>query len=155
MKVVTERITLSPDEPKKLLQFKVTRGMNGVEVYIKSDILEQFFERYGLEEEHQEWCNNKPYKLPIVRQHYRELFNQWYGELTMRNGSYPNLSMLRAQGLKNGVKFTMNDNVYTKPEILTFIKQFKTEVHNFFEEYIKPISLEVELTCAVKGEEEL
>jgi len=152
---LTEKITLSKDESKKLLVFRVTRGLNGVEVYLQSDILETFFKRYGLEEGDNKWCGHHPYQIPIIRQHFRELLNQWYGELTTRNGAYPNLSFLRAKGLSDGVKFTMNNNVYTKPEILVFIKQFKTEVQNFFEEYIKPISLEVELVCTIKGEDAL
>jgi len=151
----TEKIILKKDESKKLLTFKVTRGINGVEIFLQSDILEQFFQRYGSEAGENKWCGHQPYQIPIVRQHFRELLNQWYGELTTRNGSYPNLSMLRSKGLSEGVKFTMNNNVYTKPEILSFIKQFKTEVQNFFEEYIKPISLEVELVCTIRGEDAL
>jgi len=156
-KVITvEKTTMAKGEPKKLLKFKVTRGLNGVEVFVQSDILEDFFQRYGEETaEGNKWCDITPYKIPIVRQHFRELLNQWYGELTTRNGSYPNLSFLRAKGLKDGVKFTMSNNVYTTPEIRAFIKQFKTEVQNFFEEYIKPIGFEVELVCTIKGEDDI
>ena len=129
---VVEKTTLAKGESAKLLKFGVTRGRNGVEVFVQSDILEDFFKRYGLETgDGTKWCGVKPYKIPIVRQHFRELLNQWYGELTTRNGSYPNLSFLRAEGLKSGVKFTMSNNVYTQTEIRTFVKQFKTEVQNF------------------------
>lgn len=145
----TEKTILKPKTKHQLLSFRITRGEEGVKLYLKSEVLEKFFERSGVDDYSDQWCGNKAYAMPLVKDHFNNLLSQWYGNLTI-NGGYPNLSFLRTVGIKDGVTFTLENDVYTRGEVIEFSKKFKDEVSELFAQYIKPITMEVELTTEVR-----
>lgn len=145
----TTKEILKPKVKQNLLSFKITRGEQGVELYLKSEVLENFFKRGGIDQYSDQWCNNKAYAIPLVKDHFNNLLSQWFGNLTI-NGGYPNLSFLRTVGINEGVTFILENDVYTRGEVIEFSKRFKEEVTNLFAEYIKPVTMEVELTTEVR-----
>jgi len=147
---ITKEI-LKPRVKQKLLSFKITRGETGVKLYLQSEVLEKFFERMGVDEYADRWCGIHAYGMPLVKDHFSNLLSAWYGNLIIQGG-YPNLSFLRAKGIKDGVTFVLENDVYTRGEVIEFSKKFKDEVSNLFSEYIKPITMEVELTTEVRVE---
>lgn len=147
----TEKIILKKRSKQKLLTFRVTRGINGVDIFLQSEVLENFFKKYGMDTYSDNWCGNLAYQLPVVRQHYTTMLSNWFGEL-MVNGDYPNMSFIRAKGIKDGVTFTLENNVYTRGEIMNFTKKFKEEITGLYNDYIKPVMMEVEMTTEIRSE---
>ena len=148
---VTKKIILDKKTKQQLLKMKVKRTELGLSIYLQSEILETFFKKYGICDDG-EWCGLKCYNTPMLNSHFRNLLTNWYGDLTY-NRNYPNLAFLRAVGLFKGVQFILEGNVYTKNEILTFIKQFREQTIELFNEYIKPMTMEIELITEIRGDE--
>lgn len=150
MNTFTKEI-LKPKTKQSLLSFSIKRTSQGVEINLKSEKFYDFFKQYGVTSYDEAWCGNKPFQVPLVKEHFKTLLNHWYGDLFV-NTSYPNLSFLRSDKLKDGCKFIIENQVYTRGEITDFAKKFKDEITELFTEYVKPVTMEVELITEIRAE---
>ena len=152
MEVTVTKEILKPKTKQPLLSFTVKRSVSGVDISLKSKILHDFFSRHEESSYDDTWCGNRPYAMPLVKDHYRNLLSSWYVNLMVSSG-YPNLAFLRSTKLKEGASFQLENQVYTRGEIMDFATKFKEEVASLFTEYVKPVTMEVTLITEVREDD--
>lgn len=145
--------TIKKNEKMDLLKFGVFRTPRGVEVYVKSEFIENHFKEYGLSEGgEREWSGSKPYNYPSgLVGNFNYMFDNWKGGLFVDRSEQgtPNLSMLRAVGISEGKRFLIEDSIYSQTEIKRFGKIFRENVDRYFQEYLKPVNVSIEMVFSI------
>ena len=154
----TKEVIIKKDE-RPILTFEVKRTAKGVEIKAQSEVFENFFNRNNPNEEEGKWSNHYPYAVPTsLGNNSRKFSNMIYkwndGLFYDSDSETPNLSFLRAVGLRDGVKLLISNNVYSRSEVLKFLKLAKIESANFFKEYLKPVNASFEITYSLMSDEE-
>ncbi len=144
---------IKKSEEQKLLKIGVYRSENGIEIFAQSQAIETFFKKYGVNNEEIKWAESYPYNYPTgFEDNFVQMFHYWKKSLFVgRNEqSTPNLSFLRAEGLGQGKSFIIADNIYSKAEINKFIKLARESVKKFYDQYMKPVNVTVEIVFTIK-----
>ena len=143
---------IKKSEEQKLLKIGVYRSEKGIEIFAQSQAIENFFKNYGLNNEEIKWAESHPYNYPTgFEDHFVQLFHYWKQSLFVGRSetSTPNLSFLRAEGLGQGKSFIITDNIYSKAEINKFIKLARESVKKFYDQYMKPVNVSVEIVFTI------
>jgi hypothetical protein len=143
-------------ESQKLLKLGVFRSERGIEIIAESEAIENFFKNYGLDEGEIKWGDSLPYKYPSgFDDHFVQEFHYWKkGLFVNRDNSTVNLSWLRAQGLGEGITFVIDNQIYSKTEISKFVKEAREEIKKFFDQYMKPVNVTVEIVFTINDDTE-
>jgi len=154
----TKEVIIKKDE-RPILTFEVKRTAKGVEIKAQSEVFENFFNRNNPNEEEGKWSNHYPYAVPNSlgnnSRKFTNMIQKWNDGLFYDSDSEtPNLSFLRAVGLRDGVKLLISNNVYSRSEVLKFLKLAKIESANFFKEYLKPVNASFEITYSLMSDED-
>ncbi len=152
----TKEVIIKKDE-RPILTFDVRRTTKGVEIKAQSEIFENFFNRNNPNEEEGKWNDHFPYTAPanLGNRKFANMILKWNDGLFYDSDSEtPNLSFLRTVGLRDGVKLLVTSNVYSRSEVLKFLKLAKIESANFFKEYLKPVHASFEITYSLVSDEE-
>lgn len=156
MSEITKEVIIKKDE-RPVLTFDVKRTTKGVQIIAQSELFENFFNRGNPNEEEGKWSNHLPYTVP-TNMHNRKINNmisRWNDGLFYDSTEdVPNLSFLRAVGLRDGVKLLVSNSVYSRAEVLKFLKLAKIESGNFFKEYLKPVHASFEISYSVVTDED-
>ncbi len=151
-----KEVVIKKDE-RPILAFEVKRTAKGVEIKAQSEVFENFFNRNNPNEEEGKWNDHYPYSAPtnLGNRKFANMIQKWNDGLFYDSESeIPNLSFLRAVGLRDGVKLLIGNNVYSRSEVLKFLKLAKIESANFFKEYLKPVNASFEITYSLMSDEE-
>lgn len=145
MSISQEKVVTAPSG-KKVLAIRLKRVSGGLLIELKSDVFENFFKYHGANTESEPtWEGNKAYKMPRnLTPNFHRMLASWGNTNLSVNDNLPNLSFLRAVGLGEGVKFII-PMVFSKTEIMTFKTELAQQANKFFQEYMKPISVTVEI----------
>lgn len=130
-----------------LLKLSVKRNESGIEVYLQSPIIETFFKQFGTMGEIGQWFEKEVYRLPPSMNNdsvLHQTLKNWGNSDLMPNGS-PNLALLRMEGLSDGLTLNLNEYVYTRDDISAFIKTFKSQTIELYNNYIKSIESNIEI----------
>lgn len=151
--VSVETETIQKRENNTLMLYNISRDPEGIRIFLKSKTFEEFFKNNGvLEGDEYKWCGMSPYKVPATLDpEMRQLLNAWNQNSLILSGEYPNLSMLRTQGIGDGVTFTI-PAVYSRASIQKFVKIFKEKVKNLYVDYVKPVNCTLEFTISMSGD---
>jgi len=138
---------------RTLLTLKVKRTPNGLSLFLKSAPLENVFKAIaeGREDYNQDsrWPEVSGYRLESGHELTRHLhgsnliFNKWGDRLDA--GGYYNLSVLRAVGLSQGVRFEL-PGPYSSSFIKERINQLKSWAKNLYRDFLSPIDLQLTIT---------
>ncbi len=147
--------TIKKKENVKLMKLGVFRTAKGIEVYVESEFIETFFRKYNISEGELMWGSSKPYTIPAgLSSNFRYMLESWKGGLFLESEqSTPNLSMIRAEGISEGKRFLFNSQIYSKAELTKFGKMFKEQVLKFFDEYLKPVNVSIEMVFSIKEDD--
>lgn len=135
-----------------LCRLGVTKTPRGVQVFVQSSVFEDHFKTFGLMENNAEWGEAIPYGFPRnLPNNFNIMFNNWRGQLFVDGTSQviPNLAMLRAEGISEGKTFQIEGMVYSKDELSRFVKNFREFALKYFEDYLKPTNVNVELSFTI------
>lgn len=141
-----------------LLKMNVRRVAKGVELYLQSDILEDFFSALSGQAGYKDqpvtstnagWSEKKSYRINqgnLVPSGLRvkPTIDKW-GNNNLFPDGYTNLSFLRVVGLQSGVRFTI-PIVITTDALKEYINEAKYYVKQLYIQYLKPLDMTVELT---------
>ena len=146
MKSLLETHSIKKGPNVNLLKLNVKRNELGIKVYLQSPIIETFFKQFGIMGEIGQWFDKEVYRLPpsIEGSDLHNLLRNWGNSDLMPNG-VPNLALLRMQGLSDGISLDLNEYVYTRDDISTFVKTFKIQTVKLYNDYIKSIESNVEI----------
>jgi hypothetical protein len=134
----------------KLLSLHIKRTMEGVEIFVKSKIIEDFFS--GISEgrtsasDNSGWEGKKsynPYTLPKVDSDANSL-SKW-GYPLIENGIYYNISFLRAVGLSQGVTFNF-PGLFTEEYIRKLAEYTKQMTRRLYNQYIRNCEITLEMS---------
>jgi len=148
---------LEKTKNQKLIKFGVYRSENGVEIVAQSQAIENFFKRNGLNESEVKWEGTQPYNYPRgLDDKTVNLIHYWKKGLftDARTNTIPNLSFLRAKGLGAGKTFVITDTIYSKAEIQRFTKAAREEIKRFFDQFMKPVNVSVEIVFTINDDSE-
>lgn len=140
---ITERETISKKVSSPIIEFNIVRTLDGVEMKVKSPTFEKFFALSGEDGGVSQWHGYRAYLLPQLEANHRTMLNMWRQDMLIVNG-FPNLSFLRIKGLSEGVTMKI-PQVYSRAEIMKFIRLFKQESKEIYAQYIKPVNVNVEI----------
>lgn len=122
----------------ELIHFELDNSERGIQIYLKSQVFESFFSQFGLDANEGTWGNSgiKCYKLPYSESRlYTNMLSNWnYG---LFSEGYPNLSMLRSKGIKNGVWINITNYMYSEEELNKFKRDFCQYTLNFYKKFIE------------------
>lgn len=155
MSTKTTEVIIKKDE-RPVLKFDVKRT-NGVRIIAQSQVFEEFFNKQPQNEDEGKWSGHYPYSMPtnFTNRKYSNMVNKWNnGLFTDSENEIPNLSFLRAVGLRDGVTLVETQNVYSDSEVYKFLKLAKIESGNFFKAYLKPVHASFEITYSVQSDED-
>ena len=151
--------TEKTEDKKTLCVFKVSRKIGGVEVYIKSDLYEEFFHKISggkaTASSGGVWGDGEKYyqvaKCSVPRADYEYNVNvQGYGGREIiypENQSY-DFSFVKTVGIADGVTFKVNGMILQE-DIDRFQKDFIRFTKAFFINYAKETSLEVTISSRI------
>ncbi len=143
---------------RNLCNFKIKRAVGGVEIFIKSELYEDFFNKISSGKaikapsgsffgEGEKYYDVKKCSVPRSDYEYgvsvadygrRELINP-------DNASY-DFSFIKTVGIKDGVKFTVN-GMFLQEDIERLQKDFTKFTKAFFINYAKENSIEVTISA--------
>ncbi|GEM_PF-3715934 len=151
-----EKIVLQKTTNTKLIKFGVFRSENGIEIIAESKPFENFFKRNKLNTDEVKWEGTQPYNYPNgLDDNTVALLHYWKkGLFTDREHTKPNLSFLRAKGLGTGKTFVITDSIYSKTEIARFTKNAREEIKKFFDQFMKPVNVSVEIVFTINDDTE-
>lgn len=142
------KTTIKKSQDKTLLTSQLKRTTKGVQLYLKSDIIEKFFNSNGIGSEHFTGIDGSlktAYNMPdLVNHGLVKHIERIDTGLKNRNG-YSNLSFLRCVGLTHGITFKV-DGVYSRSALVDYMNELKTNVRNLYEYELKPIDLKCDFT---------
>jgi len=150
--------TIKKNNKITLCKFGVFRTPKGVEVYVKSEFIEEHFKNLGFSTGGEPlWNGSKPYKSPNgLIGNFNFMLENWKGGLFVDRSSdsqTPNLSMLRAEGISEGKRFLIDDSIYSSQEIKKFGRLFRENVNRYFQEYLKPVNVSIEMVFSINESE--
>ena len=131
---------------KNFITLKLRRIANGLEIYVQSEKIEEFFKNFSgisgtyFEKEHYSYVFSR------ITSAGDDLaaFDRAGKEELLYNG-IPNLSFLRMVGIAQGVTFTL-PGVYSLYTIQKFIERTKEALKIFYRQYLKPVNVELVIT---------
>ncbi|MBW6469637.1 MAG: hypothetical protein K0A90_00265 [Methanosarcinaceae archaeon] len=129
------------------INMKISRCPIGLEIYIKSPVIEDFFK--GLAQgvvstsTESNWLPHKGYTPQGNIEHIANThFDNWGGSLVQKG--YYNLSMLRTVGLSKGQTFRFK-GVFSKNMIENIATEFKTVLITLIKNYVKPMEVTIKV----------
>jgi hypothetical protein len=148
MKIKNEVINKKLEKSnKEIFKMKITRTLRGVEVFLKSEVLEEFFSLTSNNE------TMKPSSLPGLRAYKHQgglpvsVKNCNLGSIEdgLISNSHFNASLFRLRGLREGVKVVFNI-VISREKLQSIAQEAKEVAKELFLNYIKKFEIEITIT---------
>lgn len=138
-------LTKNIDNMPLIENMTIIRDHDGITFKIKSELLEKFFSKNKIMNDHNTWLNYSGYEMPMYfESYYKRLFNLWGVNSLYHEGNI-NLSFLRIKGIKDGITITL-PTVASKYELKKYVKDMSTELDTFYKAYIKNLKFEIRMS---------
>lgn len=143
-----------PKNTTNILELRVKRVPEGIEIFAKSKELENFFSQTGKDNHDGLWNGQKPYHIPnITDSTLRAILSYWGTDELLLNESVdnPNMSVLRSIGLGEGITMII-PTIASHTDVEQYAKAIKENVKKLYKNYVKPIDITVQLVSIIKGD---
>jgi hypothetical protein len=135
-------------EPKlPAVEFRIKRTFNGASIFIRSQILEDFFKGLTSHKTNIKtstnpgWVDKKGYPIREVTEELGN-FTYWGNNSLMVDRSYPNMSFFTVYGASKGVEFSL-PGLFSDTVLNNFKTSVRKELLNLYDKFMKDLEYSV------------
>lgn len=136
-------------EMRKILRVRVSRSCEeGLIIFIQSSLNWSVFAKHPNNDEYEFQLGGVKCYVP-KEMRLENVLGQFYTENVWEFDDYPNLSLLLAKGIKEGVTFNFGILAVSDEKIAAFINNLKLQAKMLYFTYLKPVDVEASFTTEI------